>query len=345
MITLKEIAEIVDGRLIGDGSVPISGVAGIKESKAGDITFVASSQYAKFIGASEASAFIMGDDLETKVGVGRNIILVKNAAQGYLKVASLFSPAREIPRGIHPTAVVSEDVMLGEGVAISSFVYVGKGAVIDRDVTIYPFVYIGDDVRIGEGTTIYPHVTLYRGTVMGKRVTIHGGTVIGADGFGYIWDGSRHAKIPQLGIVEIGDDVEIGANASVDRASLGKTVIGRGVKIDNLVQIAHNVSIGENSIIVSQVGIAGSAVIGNNVVLAGQAGVKDHAVVGNNVKAGGGTGITKDVPENSLIMGYPHLPHREWAKQQSYLKRLPRLFEKMKYLEKKLGPEVENGRD
>jgi UDP-3-O-[3-hydroxymyristoyl] glucosamine N-acyltransferase len=345
MITLGEIAEAIDGRLVGDGSVVIKGVAGIKEAKAGDITFVGSAQYTRLMSVSEASAFIMGDNLETKGGAERNVIFVRNAAQGYLTVANLFFKARDLPRGVHPTAVISEGVTLPDSVAVSSYVHIEKGVVVERNVTIYPFVYIGEGVTIGEGTTIYPHVSVYGGTIIGKRVTIHSGTVIGADGFGYMWDGSRHAKIPQLGIVEIGDDVEIGANACVDRASLGKTIIGKGVKIDNLAMIAHNVSIGENSIIVSQVGIAGSATIGKNVVLAGQAGVRDHVTVGDNVQAGGGTGITKNVPDNSLIMGYPHLPHREWAKQQSYLKRLPKLFEKIKRIEKKLGLEVENGRD
>jgi len=173
-------------------------------------------------------------------------------------------------------------------------------------------------------------------------VIVHSGTVIGSDGFAYTWDGSKHVKIPQLGSVEIEDEVEIGSNVTIDRASLEKTIIKKGVKIDNLVQIAHNVTIGENSIIVAQVGIAGSATIGKNVVLAGQAGVRDHVIVGDNVQAGGQTGITKDVPANSLIMGTPHLPFKEWAKLQGYFKMLPQLFAKMKQVEKKLNLEGED---
>ncbi|MBA4416957.1 MAG: UDP-3-O-(3-hydroxymyristoyl)glucosamine N-acyltransferase [Syntrophus sp. (in: bacteria)] len=345
MITLKEIAEAINGRLLGDGAIPISGISSIKEAKKGDITFIADPAYKKYLGESRASAIILGDDLEADDLKEENIIYVKNPAQAYVGVAQLFIKPRDMLKGIHPAAVVSEGVHIGDGVVVSPYVFVGKGTVIEGNVILYPFAYIGENVQIGEDTTIYPHVTVCDGAIIGKRVTIHGGAVIGSDGFGYIWDGKSHMKIPQLGIVEIGDDVEIGANTTIDRASLGRTVIRRGVKIDNLVQIAHNVSIGENSIIVSQVGIAGSAVIGRNVVLAGQVGVKDHTTIGDNVKAGGGTGITKNVPENSLIMGYPHLPHREWAKLQSYLKRLPKLFEKIRKIERKLGLEVENGRN
>jgi UDP-3-O-[3-hydroxymyristoyl] glucosamine N-acyltransferase len=287
----------------------------------------------------------VGEGTEVEDLKDRNLVLVKNPSQAYLKIAKLFYAPREKAKGIHPLATVSDRASVADGAAVSAYACIEEGAVIERDVTIYPFAYIGANVKIGEGTVIYPHVTIYDGTVIGKRVTVHGGTVLGADGFGYIWDGKGHAKIPQLGFLEIGDDVEIGANTTIDRASLGKTFIGKGVKIDNLVQIAHNVSIGDNSVIVSQVGIAGSVVIGKNVVLAGQAGVKDHVTIGDNVKAGGGTGITSSVAENSLIMGTPHMAFREWAKLQSYLKRLPKLFDKMKRIEKKLHLEVENDRD
>ena len=345
MITLKEIAEAINGRLLGDGNLPISGISSIKEAKEGEITFIADPVYKKYLEESRASAIILGDDLEASNLKTENIIYVINPSQAYVRVAQLFIKPRDMLKGVHSTAVISEGVHIGDGVVVSPYVFIGKGTMIKGNVILYPFVYIGENVQIGEGTTICPHVTVCDGAIIGKRVTIHGGAVIGSDGFGYIWDGKSHVKIPQLGIVEIGDDVEIGANTTIDKASLGKTVIRKGVKIDNLVQIAHNVSIGENSIVVSQVGIAGSAVIGRNVVLAGQVGVKDHAIVGDNVKAGGGTGITKNVPENSLIMGYPHLPHREWAKLQSYLKRLPKLFDKIRKIERKLGLEVENGRD
>ena len=345
MITLSEIAEQVGGTLFGEQGLPVSGIASIEGAKEGEIAVLTNPAYRKLVKESNASAIVVAEGIETGDLKGRNLIVVKNAPQAYLRIARLFDTTRERARGIHPLAVVSDGASIDKSVSVSPYACIEEGAVLEPDVTIYPFVYIGPNVRIGEGSTIYPHVTIYAGTVIGKRVTVHGGTVLGADGFGYMWDGKSHAKIPQLGILEIGDDVEIGANTAIDRASLGKTSIGKGVRIDNLVQIAHNVTIGENSIIVSQVGVAGSAAVGRNVILAGQAGVRDHVKIGDNVQAGGGTGITGNVPENSLIMGYPHMPHREWAKLQSYLKRLPRLFAAMKRIEKKLHLEDENGRD
>ena len=345
MISLKEIAEQVGGQILGKEDLLLSGVAAIGEAREGEIAVLTNPAYRKLLKDCNASAIVVGEKTEVGDLEGRNLILVKNPPHAYLKIARLFEKPRERVKGTNPLAVVAAGASVSGEASIGAYVCIEEGAVIEQDVTVYPFVYIGANVRIGEGSTIYPHVTIYDGTVIGKRVTVHGGTVLGADGFGYIWDGKGHAKIPQLGILEIGDDVEIGANTAIDRASLGKTSIGKGVRIDNLVQIAHNVSIGDNSIIVSQVGIAGSAVVGRNVILAGQAGVRDHVTIGDNVKAGGGTGITSNVPENSLIMGTPHMPHREWAKLQSYLKRLPRLFGAMKRIEKKLQLEDENGRD
>ncbi len=341
MIALKEIAEQIGGSLIGDGNTLISGISSIEEAKEGEVAVLTNPSFRKRLSGSGASAFILGEDSDMTDLKERNVVLVKNPSHAFLKVAGLFERPREVAKGIHPLASVSEGASIADGASISAYAYIEKGAVLEKNVSIYPFVYVGEGVRIGEGSTMFPHVTLYNGVVIGKRVTIHGGTVVGGDGFGYVWDGKRHAKIPQLGIVEIEDDVEIGANVTIDRASLGKTRIGKGVRIDNLTQVAHNVSIGENSIIVAQVGIAGSAVIGRNVVIAGQAGVRDHAVVGDNVKAGGQTGITCDVPENSLIMGTPHMPHREWARLQGYLRRLPKLFETVRRIERKLHPEVE----
>jgi UDP-3-O-[3-hydroxymyristoyl] glucosamine N-acyltransferase len=345
MISLKKIVEQVGGHLLGEEGVLLSGISGIAEAKEGEVAVLTNPAFKKFLKGCKASALVVGEGTEVEDLKDRNLVLVKNPSQAYLKIAQLFYTPREKARGLHPLATVSDRASIADGAAVSAYTCIEEGAVIERDVTIYPFAYIGANVKIGEGTVIYPHVTIYDGTVIGKRVTVHGGTVLGADGFGYIWDGKGHAKIPQLGFLEIGDDVEIGANTTIDRASLGKTFIGKGVKIDNLVQIAHNVSIGDNSVIVSQVGIAGSVVIGKNVVLAGQAGVKDHVTIGDNVKAGGGTGITSSVAENALIMGTPHMAFREWAKLQAYLKRLPKLFDKMKRIEKKLHLEVDNGRD
>jgi UDP-3-O-[3-hydroxymyristoyl] glucosamine N-acyltransferase len=337
MITLKDIAASVKGNLIGDGDIAISGIAGIQGAVEGEITFLTHASYIKFIPECKASALIVGRRTPlTDVGAVKNIVVVDNPELAYITVAGMFEAESLIKTGIHPLALVSDAAVIAPGASVGAFACIEDDARIDDDVKIYPFVYIGRNVTIGQGSIIYPHVTIYRDTTIGKNVIIHANTVIAADGFGYAWDGTKHARIPQLGSVIIEDDVEIGANTAIDRASLEKTIIGKGTKIDNLVQIAHNVTIGQNSIIVSQVGIAGSSRIGNNVVLAGQAGVRDHVTIGDGVMAGGGTGITKDVPAGSIIWGTPHMPHKEWMKLQIYIKRLPDLFERIKKIEKKL---------
>lgn len=337
MIRLKTLVEKVNGRLVGNGNTAITGIAGIKEAKKGDISFLTHIHYQKYIRDTNASAIILGEDVNIQDISGLNLVIVKNPSLAYAIVADHFNARYRQGAGKHSNlAFIAKSAKISKSASVAPFVHIENRVVIEKNVTIFPFVYIGEKTTIGAGTTVFPNVTIYDGVTIGKNVIIHSGTVIGSDGFAYVWDGSKHVKIPQLGTVEIEDDVEIGANVTIDRASLEKTTIKKGVKIDNLVQIAHNVTVGENSIIVAQVGIAGSATIGKNVVLAGQAGVRDHVTVGDNVQAGGRTGITKDVPGNSLIMGTPHLPFKEWAKLQGYFKMLPQLFAKMKQVEKKL---------
>jgi len=342
VISLNDIARTIDGELRGDGSVLISGISGIEEAKKGQITFLTQAGYEKYLDTCQASAIIVNNSTFADRFRGKNFIIVQNPTLAYIKVAGLFDTGKKIEPGISPLAFVSEDAEIAPDVSVSPFVHIGKGAKIKSKVSIYSFVHIGDGVSIGEDTIIYPGVTIYDRTEIGRRVIIHAGSVIGSDGFGYLWDGERHLKIPQLGTVMIEDDVEIGANVTIDRASLDKTVIKKGTKIDNLVQIAHNVTIGENSIIVAQVGIAGSSRLGKNVILAGQVGVRDHVLIGDNVRAGGQTGITKDVKPGSSISGTPHMPHKDWLKLQIYLKRLPELFEKIKDLENKISSGADN---
>jgi len=342
MITLKDVAERIHGDLIGNGLVVISGISGIKEAKEGDITFIIDNSFKKYLKECKASAIILGKDINPDEFKEHNIITTKNPVLAYAKVAEIFHSSSLKEKGISPSAFVSETSQISDDAVIYPYAYIGKESTIGEGAVIYPFVHIGDGVTIGKETVIYPHAVIYDKVIIGKNVIIHSGTVLGSDGFGYIWDGEKHVKIPQIGVVEIEDNVEIGANVTIDRASLGKTLIKKGTKIDNLVQIAHNVTIGENSIIVSQVGIAGSSTIGDNVVLAGQVGVRDHVTIGNNVKAAGGTGITKSVPENSLISGNPHMPHKEWLRFQGHLKNLPKLNKRIKRIEKKLQMEGDN---
>jgi len=326
MRRLSEIAERLGGRLIGDGATPISNIAGITEAKDGEITFLSHPSFARHLKECRASAIILDETSAAEEAGPTNRILVKHTGLAYIEVARMFARKQTVAPGISALAHVSPEATVSPDACVMPFVHIGRGSLIERGVVICPSTYIGEDVTIGEETIIYSNVSVYDTVTVGKRVIVHAGAVLGSDGFGYIWDGSGHRKIPQIGSLLIEDDVEIGANTTIDRASKGKTHIKKGTKIDNLVQIAHNVSIGENSIIIAQVGVAGSATIGRNVLLAGQAGVRDHVTVGNNVRAGGQTGITKDVPDNSDIMGTPHLPIREWLRLQGYLKRLPELF-------------------
>jgi UDP-3-O-[3-hydroxymyristoyl] glucosamine N-acyltransferase len=233
-------------------------------------------------------------------------------------------------------AWVSASARVSEDATVYPFVSIGDEAQIGPRVTIHPGASIGPQVTIGEDTVIYPVVTIYPRCVLGKRVIIHAGTVIGADGFGFVKDGEANVRIPQVGIVEIEDDVEIGANCCIDRATFGKTLIKKGVKIDNLVQVAHNVQIGEHSIIVAQVGISGSTKLGKNVTLAGQVGLVDHIEIGDNVMIGAQSGIAKDVPANQIVLGTPHLPHRQFLRVAAVWTRLPEMKKELDVLIKRV---------
>ncbi|MCS7281645.1 MAG: UDP-3-O-(3-hydroxymyristoyl)glucosamine N-acyltransferase [Desulfobacterota bacterium] len=335
MIKLKEITQITGGRLIGDEEVEIRGLSSIKYAKEGDLTFLFRRSFIDEAKSTKASALIVGEDADPKELTVKNIVVTKDPYAAFIKLANLFVKKEEEGEFISPLAHISSDAKIGRKVKIYPFVYVGSGVEIEEGVVLYPFVYVGDRVIIGENSKIYAHVTLYEGVKIGKRVIIHSGTVIGSDGFGYRWTGKEHEKIPQIGTVEIEDDVEIGANVTIDRATLGKTLIKKGTKIDNLVQVGHNVEIGEDSIVVAQVGIGGSTKIGNRVIIAGQAGIRDHVRVGNGVKIGGQTGVTKDVKDGQEVLGTPHMDRKEWARLQFYLRKLPELFTKIKRLEQK----------
>jgi UDP-3-O-[3-hydroxymyristoyl] glucosamine N-acyltransferase len=338
MITIGEIASLVGGELKGEAETPIYGVGTLRGASQGQVAFLLDARHEEDAKRTEASAVVCGRGMLREPLQGKAVVFVQDALSAFVKTLSLFERRPE-PKGLMEPIFLSKDVSLGEGVTIYPFVYVGARARIGNNVTIYPLVTIGEDVEIGDGTVIYPNVTIYPGTVIGKRVRIHAGSVVGSDGFGYFFDGKVHVKIPQIGNVIVEDDVEIGANVAVDRATIGSTIIRRGVKIDNLVQVAHNVEIGEDSLIVAQVGIAGSVTIGRNVILAGQVGVRDHVRIGDNVRAAGKTGITKDVKDGETVSGNPHMRHDEWKRLQFYLRRLPLLFRRLKELEARVKGE------
>ncbi|MGQ9647495.1 MAG: UDP-3-O-(3-hydroxymyristoyl)glucosamine N-acyltransferase [Thermodesulfobacteriota bacterium] len=330
---LRELAEWVGGKVIGDEEVEIVGVASIDEAKAGQITFIANPKYLPKISQTEASAIIVSAEVTQ---AEKPLLCVTNPQLAFAKVVSLFYSSPYQPKGVDPHAWVSPTAQLGKDLTLYPFVYVGDRCQIGDRVTLYPGVSIGEDCSIGEDSILYPNVSIYSGIVIGKRVILHSGVVVGSDGFGYVKDGKKNVKIPQVGTVEIEDDVEIGANTTIDRAALGKTIIRRGVKIDNLVQVAHNVVIGEDSIIVAQVGISGSTKIGRNVILAGQVGVVDHVEIGDNVMVGAQSGVPYDLAPNRGYTGSPALPHREFLRVVSLFPKLPEMRKTLLEVEKRL---------
>ena len=337
--TLRELAGLVDGEVAGNENVIISGVAGIDNVKEGEITFIANPKYAAGISNTTASAIIVSPDI--KVQEGKNFLYVKNPYLVFAKVLAIFNPPAMPPAGIHPESYVHQTAKIGSSVSIYPHVYVAEDAVIGDKVVLYPGVFIGKGVSIGEETIVYSNVSVREGCSIGKRVVIHCNAVVGSDGFGFAKDGAKYHKIPQCGIVRIEDDVEIGACVTIDRATLGETIIRRGTKIDNLVQIAHNVSIGEDSVIVAQVGIAGSTKIGNRATLAGQVGVADHIKIADDVIIGPQSGVAQDIPSKGVFSGTTAIPHREWLKAQNIFTKLPEMRKMLLELERRVK-ELEN---
>ena len=331
---LEELARLVGGEIIGGREIKISGVAGIKEAREGEITFLANPKYESYLATTQASAVIADHD----GGSSKPIIKVQNPYLAFLKVMALFSgdASGRRQKGIHPAAVIAPSAKIGVDVSIGACCFVGENVVLGKRTTILPLACICDDVKIGEDCFIYPHVTVREECEVGNRVILHSGVVIGSDGFGYAKDGELNRKIPQIGIVRIEDDVEIGANAAIDRATTDVTLIKRGAKIDNLVQIAHNVVVGEDSILAAQVGVSGSTQLGRNVVLAGQAGLVGHIHVGDNAMVGAQGGVTKSIPANTRVSGYPAREHSSARKIYALIARLPELFRDLRQLAKRV---------
>jgi UDP-3-O-[3-hydroxymyristoyl] glucosamine N-acyltransferase len=330
---LKEIAQWVDGIVIGDRETEISGVASIEEARAEEITFIAHPKYLSKLSQTKASAVIVSQEVTQS---DKPLLCVTNPYLAFAKVLTIFSHQPYQSKGIDSNVRVSPTATLGQDLTIYPFVYVGDRCSIGDRVTLYPGVYVGEDSSIGEDSTLFSNVSVYSNTVIGKRVILHSGVVVGSDGFGYVKEGKKNIKIPQIGRVEIEDDVEIGANTTIDRATLGKTIIQKGVKIDNLVQVAHNVTIGEDSIIVAQVGISGSTKIGSNVTLAGQVGVVGHIKIGDNVVVGAQSGVTHDLPANQGYVGSPALLHREFLRAITVFPKLPEMRKTLIEIEKRL---------
>lgn len=333
-LTVKKLAGLLGRPFEGEGETEIRGVASLEKAKKGDLAFLAQPKYRAVLDASQASAAIIP---ATEKYERIPAIKSENPHLDFIKAVELFSKPYRPEAGVHPAAVVSSSAKIGKGAAISAFVYIGDEVEIGEKTVIFPFAAVYPRVKIGKECVIHSRVSVREGVRTGNRVIIHNGAVIGSDGFGYLeGKGGSRIKIPQAGTVVIEDDVEIGANACIDRAALGETIIRKGVKIDNLVQVAHNVEIGEHSVLAALVGIGGSTKIGKRVMIGGQAGVGDHLKIGDDVKIGGKTGVTGDVPDGSVVAGYPHMDIREWRKTRALLPQLYDLMKDIKALKKKV---------
>lgn len=330
----SEIARAVDGILKGEGDPDLDGVAPLDEAVERELSILAHPRYASYLGATRAGAVLVASGLAERVPATIPCIVVPDVHRALATVLPKLYPAQTPPPGVHPTAVIGRGVQLGADVAVGPGAVIGEDSTLGRGAVIGAHSVIGDRVEIAESVIIYPHVTVYGGSRIGARSIVHAGARIGVDGFGYATHGGKHHKIPQVGACVVGEDVEIGANTTIDRGSVGCTEIGDGVKIDNLVHIAHNVKIGAGSVIVAQVGVAGSTRVGKGVTLAGQVGIPGHLHIGDGATIAAQAGVFGDVPAGETYSGYPARPHRESLRAHAAVARLPKLIERLRALER-----------
>ncbi len=332
--TLAELSEMVSGELLGDPDITIHGLADLATAGAGELAFLVKESGIEVLKSSQASACIVPLTLEYD---GKPLIKVANP---YLAAASIqnFFQARPFQAtGISSMAHIGSNSDIPDAISIGPFVSLGDGVKLGKRVTIHAGVVIGNDVEIGDDCVLFPNVTIYDSCTIGSRVQIHSGAVIGSDGFGFATDEKgSHVKWPHIGTVLIEDDVDIGANVTIDRGTFGKTHIMKGVRIDNLVQIGHNVKIGENSVIVALAGIAGSSSLGKNVILGGQVGIKGHIHLGDGSMVAGKSGVHSSLPEGSIVSGFPAIPHKDWLKASIIFTKLPKLYRDLKDMQKKI---------
>ncbi len=333
-----QIATLVNGIVEGDNNAIVNTFAKIEEGHPGAISFLANPKYTHYIYNTKSSIVLVRKDFIPEHPISTTLIKVDDP---YATLAMLLDLVSQLmnpqPTGIEEPSFISPDVEIPEDCYIGTFAYIGKGVKLGKGVKIYPQVYIGNNVEIGDNSIIYPGVKIYHSCKIGDRCILHAGVVVGGDGFGFAPVSSGYNKIPQIGNVEIGNDVEIGANTTIDRATMGSTRIKNGVKLDNLIQVAHNVEIGSNTVMAAQVGIAGSTKVGGNCMIGGQVGFAGHINVGDNVQIGAQSGIPSNVKDNSRLMGYPATDVKDFARQTVYIKNLGKLIDKINEIEKKLN--------
>ena len=336
--TAEMIAGLLGGEIVGDKSATVSTVSSIDGGKQGSLAYLTNPRYEQYVYTTEASIVLVDKSFEPTQEVHTTLIKVANVGECVLNLLEMYNASRPRKRGVSKLASISDEATIGEGCYIGDFAVIERGAKVGDNVQIYPQCYIGDNVTIGEGTKIYAGVKIYEGCVIGRNCILHAGAVIGADGFGFAprEDGS-FAKIPQLGNVIIEDNVEIGANTCIDRAKTDSTIIRAGVKLDNLIQIGHNVEVGANTVMSAQVGIAGTSKVGSNCFVAGQVGIADHVTIGNRVKIGSKSGIDKAVGDDEIRFGYPALPGMQYHRSFAIFRQLPDMATKLREIEKRLA--------
>jgi len=334
--TAKQIAEFIDGTVDGDENVAVNTFAKIEDGKRGAISFLSNPKYTHFLYDTESSIVLVNEDLVLERPVKATLVRVKNAYESVAKLLQLYESMRPKKKGIDTLAFVSSNAIIGKDVYIGAFAYIGEGAIIGDGTQIYPHAVIGDNVEIGKGSIIYSNVTIYEGCRLGNNVTIHAGSVIGADGFGFAPNADGYDKIPQIGIVIIEDNVEIGANTCVDRSTMGATVIHKGVKLDNLIQIAHNVEIGENTVMSAQVGIAGSTKVGSWCMFGGQVGLAGHITIGDKTFLGAQSGVPGNIKGDDTLIGSPPMKPKDFFRSQAIFRRLPEMYKQMAEMQKEI---------
>jgi UDP-3-O-[3-hydroxymyristoyl] glucosamine N-acyltransferase len=340
-VTVGEIADFVGGKFDGARETRVTGVAPLADATERHVSFLANPKYAPQLDTTKAAAVLVGSDAPA----GPRFIRVDNPYFAMARIVARWFAERPVPAGISPMASIAKSAKLGKNAGVGPFVTIGDNVVIGDNVKIFPNVAIDAETTIGDDTIIYPLVSIYYRSRIGRRCIIHSGAVIGADGYGFATEGGKHHKIPQVGVVRIEDDVEIGAGTTIDRAALGETVIGEGTKIDNLVQIGHNVKVGKHCLIVSQAGIAGSTELGDYVVMAGQSGADGHLKIGAGAQIAAKSAVFEDVPEQTKVRGVPALPWREYSRREIWAGRVAELAHRIEELEKKLGGHSERSEE
>ncbi len=344
-ITVGQIAALVNGVVEGDANIKINNYSKIEEGKAGCLTFLANPKYEHFIYDTEASVVLVRKDFVAERPMKTTLIRVEDPYAAIAQLLNMVSGMQQQKKGVEQPVYVADGVEVPDDIYLGAFTYLANGSKIGKNVKIYPQCYIGDNVVVGDNAILYPGVKIYHDCVVGNNCILHSGVVVGGDGFGFAPENGTYKKIAQIGNVIIEDDVEIGANTTIDRATMGSTIVKKGVKLDNLIQIAHNVEVGEHTVVAAQAGIAGSAKIGSHNMIGGQCGFAGHITVGNNNQFGAQSGIPKSVGDNNILMGYPAVKHVDFAKQVAYVKNLGRMSAELQTLKRQIAEmqkELEN---